>query len=304
MTTMHLRNVDLNLFVVFETVYAERNLTRAAEALFVTQPAISNALTRLRKILDDPLFIKTNDGMQPTAFAESIAGRVSDALSLLQAVSQSRNSFRPETSQRIFRMKLLDLHDAMILPKLTQVIRQTAPGVELRTLAVPRSEITQALSRGVVELAIDIPLQDTTNLIETTLASERYVCAMRPDHPLADQKLDLDQYMALSHLHISSRPQGLGTVDVALRKLGLRRNLGVRLHSYLSAPEIIRNTDMAVTITEGWARDSGLVYAPLPIDLKPMEIRLYRHVRSEGDTAIDWLIQQIEHASGVQTENH
>ena len=97
MGKMNLRNVDLNLFVVFETVYAERNLTRAAEALFVTQPAISNALTRLRNILDDPLFIKTNDGMQPTAFAESISGRVSEALSLLQNVSQSRSRWPDRT---------------------------------------------------------------------------------------------------------------------------------------------------------------------------------------------------------------
>lgn len=286
---MRLTSLDLNLFLVFDTIYAERNLTRAAERLSLTQPTVSNALARLRVALDDPLFVKSPGGMQPTSFADSIAERVRDALNLLQTVSHAAERFDPGISQRIFRLSVLDLYDAELLPGLMAHLNKKAPGVEVRVMRLPRADLAKALARGTVEIAADIPLMDTTNLISAPIIQDRFVCAMRPDHPAGEGDLTLDAYLAQKHIHISSRYQGAAAVDIALRKMGARRRFGVQMQNYYSVQAILQQTDMVATLTEGVARRLGLWTRPLPIEVKPLEIRLYRHIRSEGDAALDWL---------------
>ena len=288
-----LNQIDLNLFVVFDTIYAERNLTRAAGRLSITQPAVSNALARLRKTLNDPLFVKTPNGMQPTALAESIAERVSGALQSIQTVAQQTESFTPATSQRIFRIQLTDMQHAMILPQLVKLLATEAPNIELQVSNVARTDLPKALSQGTIEIASEIPLRDTTDLVWQTITRDNYVCAVRPGHPITGAALTLDQYLELKHLHVSSRPKGAGAVDIALRKLGKRRYIGVRTQSYISAAEIIRNSDLALTIPERLALSQKLAILPLPIALIPLEFRLYRHIRTEGDAPVTWLFKKI-----------
>ena len=124
--------LDLNLFVVFASIYEKRNLTRAAEALFITQPAVSNALARMRKALNDPLFVSTPSGMVPTPLAENIVGRVREALQLLEASATAGDIFVPATSQRTFRLSMPDLTEAMLLPALGELLQQQAPGMNIR----------------------------------------------------------------------------------------------------------------------------------------------------------------------------
>ncbi|WP_220151628.1 LysR family transcriptional regulator [Phaeobacter gallaeciensis] len=303
---MRLNRLDLNLFLVFDTIYTERNLTRAAERLSLTQPTVSNALARLRHALDDPLFVKSGGGMQPTSFAESIAGRVSDALTLLQSASLKAERFDPATSRRIFRLSVLDLHDAELLPDLVQDLSHRAPGVELRVLRLPRAELPKALARGTVEIATDIPLRDTTNLSSQIVAKDSYVCAMRPGHPAGSQELTLDAYLELKHIHISSRQQGAAAVDIALRRRGIRRQFGLQMQNYYSVVPIVLGTEMVVTLTRDLARRFGLQARPLPLAVKPLEIHLYRHIRSDGDAAIDWLFSRIldlSQSSGQRSES-
>jgi DNA-binding transcriptional LysR family regulator len=291
-----LSRIDLNLFVVFDTIYAERNLTRAAERLSLTQPAVSNALARLRRSLDDPLFVKTRSGMEPTALAESIAEPIAEALQLMQGVSSRNRVFDPASSKRSFRLSLLDLHAEMILPRLLQRLRSVAPGVGLDIQRTARADLSRALSQGTVEIASDIPLADTGNLVAQVALRDPYVCALRPDHPLADEPLTLERYLSLTHIHVSSRPKGAGAVDLALRKSGTRRKIGLRTHSYLAVADMVRNSDMGVTLTRSWALAQGLTTLPLPLTVAPMEIRLYRHLRSDGDAAILWLFDLIADA--------
>jgi DNA-binding transcriptional LysR family regulator len=269
-----LSRIDLNLFVVFDTIYAERNLTRAAERLSLTQPAVSNALARLRRSLDDPLFVKTRSGMEPTALAESIAEPIAEALQLMQGVSSRNRVFDPASSKRSFRLSLLDLHAEMILPRLLQRLRSVAPGVGLDIQRTARADLSRALSQGTVEIASDIPLADTGNLVAQVALRDPYVCALRPDHPLANEPLTLERYLSLTHIHVSSRPKGAGAVDLALRKSGTRRKIGLRTHSYLAVGDMVRNSDMGVTLTRSWALAQGLTTLPLPLTVAPMEIRL------------------------------
>lgn len=288
-----LNQIDLNLFVVFDAIYSERNLTRVAERLSITQPAVSNALTRLRKTLDDPLFVKTGNGMQPTTLAESIADRISAALYQLQAASAQGDRFDPLTSKRLFRASLIDIHSLMILPNLLSKTQQTAPQVELRLLRIPRRDMRKALQQGTIDVASDIPIPDSSDLISRTVMKDRYVCAMRPDHPMRSEPLSLQTYLQLSHLHISSRPQGAGPVDIVLRKLGVRRKFGLQMQSFLNIRDILHKTDMVATLTERSAHEMGLRTLDLPVDVPDLEIRLYRHIRSDGDEAVQWLFDQI-----------
>jgi DNA-binding transcriptional LysR family regulator len=288
-----LSRIDLNLFVVFDTIYAERNLTRAAERLSLTQPAVSNALARLRRSLDDPLFVKTRSGMEPTALADSIAEPISEALLLMQGVSSRNRVFDPASSKRSFRLSLLDLHAEMILPRLLQRLQRDAPGVGLDIQRTARADLSRALAQGTIEIASDIPLPDTGNLVTQVALRDPYVCALRPDHPFAGKPLTLEGYLSLTHIHVSSRPKGAAAVDLALRKSGMRRKVGLRTHSYLAVADMVRSSDMAVTLTRNWAEAQGLTTLPLPLSVAPMEIRLYRHVRSDGDAAILWLFDLL-----------
>ncbi len=291
---MKLTQIDLNLFVVFDMIYSERNLTRAAERLAVTQPTVSNALARLRRTYGDPLFVKTSQGMQPTAFAQSIAGHVSDALRLLTTSAQGPAQFDPAHSTRVFRTSMLELFDAMALPVLIPTLARLAPHVELHSYRVSRGELAGALERGAVDLAVEIPLADTRNLIFETILHESYVCAVRPDHPMVGQDMTLDRYLDLEHIHVSGRPRGVGAEDAALRRIGKRRIIRARLQSHLALADIIRQSDMAVTLTQSRARALGLAVFPVPFDIQPLELRLYRHVRSDGDAAVLWLYDQIK----------
>jgi len=291
---MKLTQIDLNLFVVFDTVYAERNLTRAAERLAITQPAVSNSLTRLRRSLKDPLFVRSNTGMQPTAFAESIAGHVKDALQTLQVAAQPPELFDPAKSDRAFVISTLDFFGATVLPKICQTLRKEAPNATLQSSTTKRAELPQALERGHIDLAIDIPLPDTSHLIGHSLIKDNYVCVVRQGHPAANQELTLDDYINLNHLHVSGRRHGEGAVDIVLRRRGLTRAIAIELQSHLAVTEILQNTDLAVTLTEGWAASLPLVTLPLPIAVPPLEMKLYRHPRTNGDAAVVWLYDLIK----------
>ncbi|WP_146344881.1 LysR family transcriptional regulator [Falsiphaeobacter marinintestinus] len=287
-----LTQIDLNLFVIFDRIYSERNLTRAAEQLALSQPTVSNALARLRKTLDDPLFVKTQTGMRPTAYAESIRDSVSEALRLLTTSVQETAQFDTARSKRVFRMSIIDLLDAPVLSFLTYLTDpQTTLG--FRSFRLNRKEILGALSSGEIDVAVDIALPETGALVRTPYAVDQFVCAMRPDHPLADQPLTLEAYLAAAHIHVSGRKNGGGPVDIALRRKGLKRRITAQLQSHVAAPALVQSSDYLITAPSAWAAGHGLLLKPLPLPVDPLATYLYRHRRSDGDAAILWLYDQI-----------
>ena len=291
-STSDLARIDLNLFIVFEAIYGERNITRAAERLSVTQPTVSNALARLRRSLDDPLFVKTRAGMQPTALAESIAPRIGEALHVLRLVAKQGQSFDPSASRRVFRISVVEPFDSLVIPHLFAAIGQEAPNVEPHITRALRTDLSKSLENGTVEMAIDIPLRDVSDLHYTSIGREPWVCAVRPDHP--NTELSLEDYLSLSHLSVSSRPGGEGPVDIALRRTGHRRRIVGRIQQYSAAREIILQSDMAITGPESWLRSLGLRILPLPLDVRPFELRLYRHRHSDADLATQWMFDRLE----------
>ncbi len=290
---MNLSKVDLNLFIVFDAIYTEANLTRAGQIVGITQPAVSNALSRLRETFNDPLFVRTAQGMVPTPMAQNIIGPVRNALALLRTSVQESRIFYPQQANKTFRISMTDLTEAVILPPLFQRLRRLAPTVLIESFLCKRRETTKELAAGRLDFAIDAPLNTDPQVRHVKLMQDRYVCALRQGHPLADSKLTLDSYLGMTHIHISSRRNGLGYVDLALGKMGVQRKVALRSQHYLMASQVLQQTDMAMTVPERFARRHQLRYHPLPVEVPALETHLYWHESTDQDPANRWMREQI-----------
>ena len=291
---MNLNKVDLNLFIVFDAIYTEANLTRAGQIVGITQPAVSNALSRLRETFNDPLFVRTAQGMVPTPMAQNIIGPVRNALALLRVSVQESRIFTPLQANKTYRISMTDLTEQVMLPPLFQRLRRLAPNVYIESFLAKRRETTKELAAGRLDFAVDAPLNTDPQVRHVKLLEDRYVCAIRPGHPLAKDKLSLDDYLSLTHIHISTRRNGLGHVDLALGKMGIQRRIALRSQHYLMASTVMQQTDMAMTVPERFARRHELHYFPMPIkDLPPLETHLYWHESTDQDPANRWMREQM-----------
>lgn len=286
---MRLSQVDLNLFIVFDAIYSKRNLTRAAELLCVTQPAVSNALSRMRKTFNDPLFVSTPRGMVPTPLADSIAIHASEALQLLGTALNEGDSFDPYIARRVFRVSMADLTEALFLPALGGVLRAEAPGISIESFYSGCREFPLELATGGVDLAIDIPLIEEPRLHHAPLLRDTYACMLRKGHPFEGSTLSMEDYLALDHIHVSSRRRGSGHVDAELVKLGLRRPVKMRVQHYLVAPVIALQTDFALTAPRQLLERYDGRILELPFEVPPLELHCYWHRSADQDHANQWL---------------
>lgn len=292
---MNLAKIDLNLFIVFDAIYTEGNLTRAGQILGITQPATSNALARLRDTFKDPLFIRTAHGMLPTPLAQNIIAPVRNALQLLRLSVHDSRVFDPASANKTFRLSMTDLIESTLLPATFQRLHKLAPNVRIESLLARRRETAKELATGHLDFAIDIPLNSDPQLLHTKLLEDRYVCAMRKGHPLAaHKKITLDQYLATQQIHISSRRSGLGPVDLALGKMGLQRTIVLRSQHYLMAHTVLQNTDLTITAPARFVEHHDLHSVELPLtNLAPIESHLFWHASADQDPANRWMREQL-----------
>ncbi len=288
-----LKKLDLNLFLVFDTIYTERNLTQAAKSLAITQPAVSNALSRLRRMFNDELFVRTSKGMLPTPIADGIAQNISAALGMLNASVLEREEFSPASAQRTYHFSMADLAEALILPRLFPYFEQQAPHLALQSYYTKRHELVRHLSRGELDFAIDVPLIEDTQVSHESLIRDDYVCAMRPDHPLASDPLTLDSYLAMRHIHVSSRRKGLGQVDMSLLKVQGERRIQLRVQHYRVAAEVVSGTDLVLTAPRFLASQYSLSLRPLPFEVPPLDLHLYWHRQCDSDASHRWLRESL-----------
>lgn len=288
-----LKKLDLNLFLVFDTIYTERNLTQAAKTLAITQPAVSNALSRLRRVFNDELFVRTSKGMLPTPVADGIAQNVSAALGLLNASVLEREEFSPASADRTYHFSMTDLAEAVVLPRLFPFFEKNSPHLCLQSYYTKRHELVRHLSRGELDFAIDVPLIEDTQVSHQSLISDHYVCAMRPDHPMVGETLTLDTYLTFQHIHVSSRRKGLGQVDMALLKHQAERRIQLRVQHYRVAAEVVSGTDLVLTVPRFLAEQYELTLQPLPFDVPPLDLHLYWHRQSDSDPSHRWLRESL-----------
>lgn len=286
---MRLPAIDLNLFLVFDTIYTERNLTRAARVLFVTQPAVSNALKRLRLVFNDPLFVRTKHGVTPTPVADNISGSVKDALHLLNLSLTESERFDPGSSQKTFKFSVHDYDEAILIPRLMEQLAELAPAVSIECFAMARGDLESELSAGSLDFALDVPLFSAPQLCRQPLGTERYVCVVRPDHPQVSSSLTLKQYLELEHIHVSGRRGGVGHVDRALETLGLRRTIKLRMKNYMAGPQVVASTDLALTLPGNLATLYGMKKFEVPFKVDTLNQYLYWHRSADRDQASIWM---------------
>jgi DNA-binding transcriptional LysR family regulator len=242
---MDLARVDLNLFVVFDVVYAEANLTRAAELLHVTQPAVSNALARLRDLCGDPLFVRVGRSMQPTPAARNLIGPVREALRRLQGGLEAHGQFSAPATDRVFHVAMNDVLASLVLPPLLRLVRERAPNVRLQCHEVPRRELEAELGAGTIDLALDIPQLGRGRLQALPLLEgQPYVCVLRRNHPLLRGRLTLDKYLAAPQINVSTRRRGRSFIELALGRIGRQPNVALRLPHYQPAFHVVRDSDL------------------------------------------------------------
>ena len=300
---MNLSGVDLNLFVVFDMIYAERSLTRASELLNITQPAVSNALSRLRVAFDDPLFVRVGRAMVPSPLAQNLIGPVRQSLRQLRATIDGGRRFDPKTSEKVFSIGLRDSADTRLMPLLLRNLAVAAPGVRIHCAALDRREIAGELASGQLDLAIDIPEIARLELNSVRILADRYVCVMRRGHPLARNELSLGDFLAAKHILVSGRRSGRGYVEIALGRLGHQMTTTLRLAHFQPAFHVVAETDMLLTTPLSLARKYDVVVKELPFFAQPLETLLYWHRNADEDPANVWMRTQLMNAAALQTDD-
>ncbi|AXK80725.1 LysR family transcriptional regulator [Pseudolabrys taiwanensis] len=297
---INIRNIDLNLLVVFEALMQERNVTRTADRLGLSQPAISLSLRRLRESLDDPLFIRTRGGMRPTRRAEQIFSSVAQALDSVQNILQTGTSFSPNQAQRSFNVMMSDIGEIIYLPRLIQKLRQVAPGVRLSVRRLARPRVHDELASGGIDLAIGW-VETTADLIRDDLFDEKFVGIVRPDHPRIGKRISLAQFASEWHLVVGRQELASDSLflaandkrEQALARAFRQRKVAVQVPHFLAVPNIISHTDLICVVP----RQLGDIYAELgqvrPATLPPgfgsFTVSQFWHKRFEKDQGSLWL---------------
>lgn len=286
---MRLDKLDLNLFVFFDALYAERSVTRVALRLSLTQPAVSNALSRLRLAFEDPLFIRTPGGMQPTPVADSVIADVRQALDLLQRSVTENAHFDPAQCERVFSIGMNDMAQSLLLPALHRRLAREAPLAGLNSYFSDRESMSDELKAGTLDLMLDVALVNAKTLHQQSLGDLDYVVAMRKGHALMRRKMTLQAYLTQAHIHVSSRRKGRGQMDVALHAQGKRRTIAMRVPSYTLAAQLVAETDLLWTVPRAMAKRLSLTMRELPFETPPMQWLLYWSRAADGDPANQWL---------------
>ncbi|MBA3069583.1 MAG: LysR family transcriptional regulator [Hyphomonas sp.] len=286
---MNLRTLDLNLLPVLEAIYSERSLTRASESLHITQPAVSNALARLRTHFEDPLFVREGRGVKPTAMAEALMPAVRDALDRLRAGLEPRSAFAPARSTRVFNIAARDAGAYILAPALARRLEAEAPGVRIAWSQAQRAAISTELASGRLDLALDVPDLRGADMERQDLFTTPYACFVSRTHPLARKTLTLEQFLGLRHIAVSSRREGRSLVEEVARTAGRRLTPVLRLPHHLPALEVVRQTQLALFAPKPLANQPGIVMLDLPFALPSLGSVLYWRRENSEDPALTWL---------------
>lgn len=291
---MDFHGLDLNLLVAFNALMNERNVTRAATQVGVSQPAMSAALSRLRKLFDDPLFLRSANGLVPTLRANDLAEPIAQALRQIESALIKKPQFLPENASLTFKLGLSDYPAFVLLPSLMKTMAEVAPCISLNVYAFNnRDDAVDLLDAGVIDAAIGVPPTQTDARIRTrTVLSDEFVTIVSSDHPAAGQLMDIRTYLDLHHVLVSPEGSLYGLVDQVLAQQGRKRKLALTLPQMFAVPAVVACTHMTATIMKRVALHSpagrDLVLFPPPVALPEVVFDLMWHRRSDSHPAQLW----------------
>lgn len=314
---MSFKNLDLNLLRVFDAVMSEQNLTRAADRLAMTQPAVSNALKRLRDALGDELLVRTAHGVRATPRAEELWPTVREALAGLQAAIAPA-AFDLSKVETTFRLAMADSTATLFLPTLVSAIEREAPGMRVRMAPLTTRDPRPMLLSADIDLAVGsfpgvlAQLAAGQGALSSTIRHHRlytgkYVCVMRAGHPLAGVEMTLDRFCETHHLQVSFSGRARGMVDDELARMGRKRTTLLTVNQYFTAGRVIANSDLITILPYHLIAATGmrdaLVWKALPVALPEMHVDMVWHERNERNKAHLWLRDQILRAVEISRES-
>jgi DNA-binding transcriptional LysR family regulator len=298
---LNINTVDLNLFLVFRAIYATRSVTAAGDRLCMTQSAVSNALKRLRDRFNDPLFVRTPGGMQPTPMALQLFDLVEEGvLKFTQAIDRAR-TFDPATSDRLVRIAMNDVGHSVLLPTIMSAIRETAPGVRLETLAPSSEQETRRLLLdGEIDLALGSWQPLGPGFHQQTLFDESFALLLRNGHPMSGRAPTIEEYLNVEH--VTYRPSGASELALqsALSDEGIlaRRKVVLTAAHFVGLAAVVASSDFVLTLPCRLAAvmekgEPGVTVVPVPFFLPPFPVLMQWHDRFDTDGGHGWLRQLL-----------
>lgn len=297
MRNSHPERFDLNLLLVFEALMRGGNVTQAANKLGVTQPTLSHALTRLRKLCDDSLFVRTPKGMEPTAYARAMADGVIGALSTIRRSLSHREDFDPARDERVFRLLLTDIGIVTFLPGLIKHLENTASMIRIETSFMPQDEYKEALQSGAFDLAIGQIPPIVSGFYQQRLFAEDYVGVVGAQHPRFALRPSLQAYLGERHIRVVLPGRPVSPIDQALADEGLVRDVMVTVPQYLALLPILAASELVATVSVGvfqaLRRSGELKMFTLPFNPPKVVVRQFWHERNHADPGLSWLRMTI-----------
>ena len=285
--------IDLNLLRVLQAVDEEGSVTLGAQRLGLSQPAVSNALARLRRTMGDPLFVRSSQGMEPTPRARRLLDALNAAMGLITEGLRNATAFDPERAEETCNLLVSDLGEIVYLPRLMEYLLNHAPGVRVRIRQLARSDYAKALETGLADLAIGYLADPRGSLRHRHLFNDNFVCMVRRGHPVAEhERLTLERYLNLPHAVVSRRGGREGLVTAALASLGVERRVSLVVPHFAATPGVIAASDLAVTVPSDLVRSAaatGLIGLALPFEVPEVSVAMYWHERLQGDAMNRWL---------------
>jgi DNA-binding transcriptional LysR family regulator len=300
---MEAKSLDLNLFQAFNALMQDGNMTRAGLRLGLSQPSMSHALNRLRKIAGDPLFVRVPSGMEPTPFALQIADSIRDGLATLQGALDGARAFSAQECERTFQILMSDLGELVYLPRLIKRLQLVAPNIGVRVLQLPRESYQDAFVSGQADLALGYLPALNTGFYQQRLFEDSYACLVRRSHPRVHRTLKLAQFASESHILIepagsrySRVARTSSTVTLIERyfaEQGLKRKIALRVPHFMVVPQIVQDTDLLATVPSSILAFlppmPDLKIMPLPFSTPSFEVKQFWHQRNHDDAANKWL---------------
>ena len=287
-----MNSIDTRLLAVFNEIYKSRSVTAAAEALDMGQPAVSVALSKLRHQFGDPLFVRTSNGMEPTPFSEGLVQPVREALDAVEKVLGHRGEFEPASAERSFRISMADISQLVLLPRLWEALRETAPGIRIEIVPMS-SDTARLLESGEADLAVGFVPQLEAGFHQQTLFMQNFVCMLARDHPRIGDSLDLAGFEAEDHAVISSSGAAPGILEREIARQGITRRVVLKIPSFLGAAFVIEHTDLLLTVPRRLGDvlqgRGAFRFLPVPFPLPEYEVKQHWHERYHHDEGNRWL---------------
>lgn len=294
---MSLKHVDLNLLITFDALWHERNVTRAARRLNVSQPTVSNALSRLRLVFSDQLFLRSPRGIEPTERCSEIIKDVREALRHIEQALDSGPAFDAAQCRREFHIGCADYFDLFVLPGLMAHMAEHAPLINLRLRSVDIEEGMDLLDAGELDFMLHMEFPAAKRFGVRPVLHEHHVFVTRSNHPGLSGPPDIATFARLSHVNFSQRGDSESLVDEVLAKLGHRRRVAVTTQHMTTVAHLVKTTDLVASVPSRMAakllEEGGFAVHPLPFDIDKVPIAIYWNRRFEQDGAMRWMRDAI-----------